>query len=363
MASPITVGLTSTPRHRVSTLLTNQRFGLAAVIVLLFVAFGLINPQFFNQQFVVFPLLRDASVIVVVGLAQMCALSIGQMNLAVGPMAAVGAMAAGATFQFLQFPLALGVVVGLVVGAATGLLTGAVIVWSRVNAFVVTLAMSFALLGLVTIVYTTFAENAAFSAVPPDLAFWRTGSFNDFCIADVCGPRAVPVIVLPAAIVCLLVQYFFGRTARGREVLATGSNFRAAQLSGIQADRSVLIAHTMSGTLAALAGIMLAASTGSFSAAIGSEFLIASFVAPILGGTLLTGGTVSVLGTVFGALVSLIIRAGLLVAGAGFEVLNIALGVVLLVALSLQRIQGIRQVRRGPARTTVDATPEQEEGS
>ena len=363
MASTQTLGPPGLARRGLSALLTNQRFGLAVVIVLLFVVFGLINPQFFNQQFVVFPLLRDASVIVVVGLAQMCALSIGQMNLAVGPMAAVGAMAAGATFQFLQFPLALGVVVGLIAGAATGLLTGAVIVWSRVNAFIVTLAMSFALLGLVTIVYTTFAENAAFSAVPPELAFWRTGSLNDLCIAGACGPRAVPVIVIPAAIVCMLVQFFFARTAKGREVLATGSNFRAAKLSGIQADRSVLIAHTMSGALAALAGIMLAASTGSFSAAIGSEFLIASFVAPILGGTLLTGGVVSVLGTVFGALVSLIIRAGLLVAGAGFEVLNIALGIVLLLALSLQRIQGIRQRRQGPARVTVSAAPKNGEES
>ena len=103
------------------------------------------------------------------------------------------------------------------------------------------------------------------------------------------------------------------------------------------------MAHTLSGALAGLAGIMLAATTGSFSAAIGSEFMIPSFLGPVLGGTLLAGGVVSVLGTVIGTLLTLIIRMGLSVAGAGLETLNIALGSILLIALSVQRLQRIRR--------------------
>ena len=117
---------------------------------------------------------------------------------------------------------------------------------------------------------------------------------------------------------------------------------RAPGSAGIATDRRVLLAHTMSGLLAGLAGIMLAFASGTFSAAIGSEFMLPSFLAPVLGGTLLAGGVVSVLGTVFGTLLTGVIRSGLAVQGLGVETLNMALGAVLLGALALQRFRGRR---------------------
>ncbi|MEZ2390663.1 hypothetical protein AB6813_14175 [bacterium RCC_150] len=122
----------------------------------------------------------------------MCVLSIGQMNLAVGRMAAVGAMASGACYQFLGMSLLAGAVVGLVVGGLLGLLAGWIIVRSHVNAFVVTLALDFALLGLVTLVYTALTENAAFSTKPEGMDLFRNGSFADVCAFGYCGPRAIP---------------------------------------------------------------------------------------------------------------------------------------------------------------------------
>jgi ribose transport system permease protein len=78
---------------------------------------------------------------------------------------------------------------------------------------------------------------------------------------------------------------------------------------------------------------------GSFSAAIGSELLLPSFLGPILAGTALTGGVVGVFGTMLGTLLTLVIRQGLLVGGIGLETLNIALGVILLLALSANKIR------------------------
>jgi ribose transport system permease protein len=281
----------------------NQRTVLLVLAVALFLGFGLLNPQFFNQQFVVFPLLRDASVFIVVGLAQMCALSIGQMNLAVGRMAAVGAMAAGACYQYLNLPAWAGVVVGLAVGALLGMLAGWLIVRTQVNAFVVTLALDFVLLGLVTLTYTALTTSAAFGVMPSELQLLRDGSFADICMFGYCGPRAIPILIIPALIVVLLIHHLYARSRTGREILATGANIRASELSGIPANRRVVLAHALSGTLAALAGIMLASTTGSFSAAIGAEFMIPSFLGPVLGGTLLIGGVVSIVGTVLGTLI------------------------------------------------------------
>src|ERR1035437_3645263 len=80
---------TDTPptRRRVVGMLTDQRMALGVIVIVLVAGFGIINPMFFNGPFVVYPLLRDTATFTVVGLAQMCALSIGHMNLAGGRMA------------------------------------------------------------------------------------------------------------------------------------------------------------------------------------------------------------------------------------------------------------------------------------
>lgn len=348
--SPLTTGVaTSTPpprhspwRTAIMTRLRSQRALLAGLIIVLVVIFSVTNPNFLNPGFVIFPLLRDSSIIVIVGLAQMCVLSIGHMNLAVGRMAAVGAMAAGATYQLLGAPLLVGLIVGVVAGGLIGALAGVIIVRSGVNSFVVTLALDFALLGLVTIVYRTFTEAAAFTTKPEGMDFWRNGSFADVCAFGYCGPSAIPVMIVPTLIVALIVHFVYVRTRAGRELIATGANIRAGQLSGISTDRRVILAHTISGLLAGLAGLMLAFASGSFSAAIGSEFMLPSFLAAVLGGTLLAGGVVSVLGTVLGTLLTGVIRTGLAVQGLGVEALNMALGAVLLGALALQRFRGRR---------------------
>lgn len=329
-------------RQRLAPVLTDQRVALAVILAVLFIGFGVADPLFFNGEFVIYPLIRDTATFTVVGLAQMCALSIGHMNLAVGRMAAVAAMASGFCFERLHMGLLAGSLIGLLVGAAIGCFTGWIIVRSRVNSFVVTLAMDFALLGVVTLTYTTFTSAAAFTAKPPGMSTLQNGSLGDICLGNVCGATVVPLLVFPALIALAAVHYIYGWTRLGRELLSTGASLRASRLSGIPTERRVIQAHTLSGLLAGLGGLMLAITSGSFSASIGSEFMIPSFLGPVLGGTLLTGGAVSVLGTLLGTGITLVIRQGLTVEGIGLDTLNIAVGIVLLLALSTQRLRTVK---------------------
>lgn len=342
--APETHGQTSL--DRLAAVLRNQRTILVVVVLGLFFIFGAITPSFHNPRFVIAPLLLSAALYAIVGFSQMSVLAVGQMNLAVGRMAAVGAMTAGASFQFWNFPLWAGTVVGILTGALVGFVTGGIIIRTHVNSFVVTLAMDFALLGLVTLVYTALTGTTAFSAVPAGLDFWRRTTFADVCMFGYCGPEAIPVLVIPVLMIAGLLFFMFAKLRVGREILATGANPIASELSGIPANRRVLFAHSLSGALAAMAGIMLAAMSGSFSATIGAEFLIPSFLGPVLGGTLLAGGFVSIVGTLLGTLVTLVIRQGLTVAGAEVAVLNLALGAILLLALSAQRLQNLRRRRK-----------------
>jgi ribose transport system permease protein len=323
-----------------------QRVGLLLVIAALVVFFGSMRGAFLDQQLVVFPLLRDIATITVVGLAQLAVLSIGHMNLAVGRMAAFSAMFMGLAYQNWHLPLYAGLVIGLAAGAAIGALTGWIITATGVNSFVVTLAMDFALLGLVSLVYSQFATMAAFTAKPAGMAELRDYSLADICAGQVCGSPAVPQIMLFTLAAMGLVGYLYSRTRLGRELLVVGSNITAATLSGIPAGRRVVTAHALSGTLAGLAGFMLAVTSGSFTAGIGSEFMIPSFLGPVLGGTLLTGGVVSVIGTFLGTSLVQVIRQGLTTLGVGLENLNIYLGVILLLALSTERIRTAVSTRR-----------------
>jgi len=233
-----------------------------------------------------------------------------------------------------------GAILGVLTGALLGAITGWIIVKSQVNAFIVTLAMDFALLGLVTFIYVTFTgATAAFTTKPAGMDFWRSKSLADICLGPICGPRAFPMMLIPAIVCIILVSFMFSKTKLGRELLSTGSNLRAAKLSGIPTENRVMTAHIFSGTLAGIGGLMLAYTNGSFTAAIGSQVMLPSFLGPVLGGTLLAGGSVAVLGTFIGTMMTLVIRQGLSVQGIGLETLNIALGLVLLAALSVGQIQ------------------------
>jgi ribose transport system permease protein len=207
------------------------------------------------------------------------------------------------------------------------------------------------LLGLVSLVYTGLTDSAAFTTRPEGLDTLRSGSLGDVCAAGTCGPPAIPVMLLVTIAVMAALWFAFARMRVGRELLVLGSNERAARLSGVATRRRILLAHLLSGLLAGLAGFMLAATTGSFKAEIGDEFLLPSFLGPVLGGTLLTGGFVSVLGTFLGTALTSVIRQGLVLLEVGLENLNIYLGIILLLAISTERLRAAlsRVLPAGPA--------------
>jgi ribose transport system permease protein len=215
-----------------------------------------------------------------------------------------------------------------------------------VNSFVVTLAMDFALVGLITVLYTAVTDGVAFPDQPAGMGALRFDTFADYCAGEVCGPR-IPLVVPFALVAALLVGLLFRFSRLGREILMTGSNIRAAELSGIPTRNRIVQAHALSGLVAALAGFLLAANNGAFSASLGDQFLLPSFLAPVLGGTLLAGGAVSVLGTVLGATITQVIYKGLNLLQFQFDQLQLYIGLVLLAALSLDRVRHVIASRRG----------------
>jgi ribose transport system permease protein len=305
---------------------TASQFILLFIISALMVIFSLRQPGFYSS-FNLFAIGRSFSVDLVIGFSQMVVLAAGGMNLSVGSIGVCAVMLAGYLMQALGVPVPIAFVFALAAGGALGWLNGYTVVHSGVNSFVVTLASANLFSGAMLILTRATPING----LPPLVS--AIGSYHVFGLAS-------PSLLLALAI-SIALAVFYRYAAAGKEILATGANPKAALMSGISVSGNVILSHVLSGVLAAVAGLMVVARVGAAMPAVGGEdWLLPSFLGPVLGGTSLSGGYVSVLGTVLGALLVTIIRSGLLVLDISNFWLQLFLGLFLLGAVLAQRFSG-----------------------
>ncbi|WNV82695.1 ABC transporter permease [Umezawaea sp. Da 62-37] len=225
---------------------------------------------------------------VLIGLAQLVALAVGQMNLSVGALGGFVACAGGVAMAQHGVPVWLAVPGALVLGAFVGMVNGLLVVLTRINGFIVTLATMTILTGLqYELVGTTTVSD--YSPVLRSLG--RAAILH------------IPVVFLVALAVAIALAVFLRRAIWGRYLLASGGNPLAARLSGISNNRSIVLAHALSGLLIGVAAVVTLASAPGVNQSIGGDWLLASFAAPIIGGVALSGGAVSVSGTVLAAVI------------------------------------------------------------
>lgn len=223
---------------------------------------------------------------VLIGLAQMVCLSVGQMNLAVGAMGGASAAFMATLMQNHGMSAFLAVVLGLVMATGVGFFNGLVVVLTRINGFIVTLATMSIMLG----VQYRFVESFTVDRY--------SQSLKDFGAASILN---VPMVFLLAVVCALAVAWFYRRLLPGRRLLAFGGNPVAARLSGVSESKVLILAHTLSGLLIGIAAFVSVCALPGINQSVGGDWLLPSFAAPIIGGVALSGGGVAVLGTVMAA--------------------------------------------------------------
>jgi ribose transport system permease protein len=303
------------------------QISLLVIIGALIAIFTSRQPGFLSS-FNLFGMGRSLAVDVTIGFSQMVVLATGGMNLSVGSIGVCAVMFSGYLMQSLGVPAPAAFLLALVLGGALGWLNGFTIVRGGVNAFIVTLASANLFSGAMLILTRATPING----LPPEVG--AIGRLRLFGLVS-------PLLLVALAIgVGLLVFYRY--SIAGKQMLAAGANARAAMMSGLPVDRSIVLSHVMSGVLAAVAGLMVVARVGAAMPAVGGEdWLLPSFLGPVLGGTALAGGFVSVVGTLLGAALVTIIRSGLLVLDIGNFWLQLFLGLFLLAAVLAQRYRGV----------------------
>lgn len=278
---------------------------------------------------------RFLTVPILIGLAQMITLCVGQLNLAVGAIGGVAACLSGVLITSAGLPPWLGALSAVLTGTVLGLANGLLVVGTKINGFIVTLAMSQILLGLQYALVGT--RTLGRSAWPEVAAFGR---------AELLG---IPVIFLVTLLVAALVGGFFGFTITGRQLLASGGNAAAAQFAGISIDRTLVIAHALSGLLCGVAALISMSFLPGVNVSVGGDWLLPSFAAPIIGGVGLTGGTVAVLGTVLAATVVRLVDAASPIFRFDSQAVNFVVGAVVLGTVALGRLREVQATRRAAA--------------
>jgi ribose/xylose/arabinose/galactoside ABC-type transport system permease subunit len=264
--------------------LRRQEVGLLLVIVVLTLVFGAFNSHFLSSQNGAF-VLQSVAVIGIMAVGQVFVLISGEIDLSVGSVLGLtGAMGAWLMAHGVNPWLA--VLLTLVFGAVIGLIQGFIIVYGKVSSFIVTLGMLSVARGLTEIV-----TNGLPISLSADVLVIGQGT-----IGGLLTWSAVIFII-----VAILGQFVLSRSVFGSRVTAIGDNIEAARLGGIPVRRTRALVFVISGTMAAVAGIVYATQSGyaEGNAGTGDELFVIAAV--VIGGASLSGGRGSVIGALLGA--------------------------------------------------------------
>ena len=305
-----------------------SRYGIVIAFFVLCAVLTLLN-QYFLTRHNITNVLRQASINGILAIGQTFVILTGGIDLSVGSLVAVcGILGAQVvTGDNPQSP-ALALLIGIGAGAGLGVVNGALVARLRVPAFVATLGMLSVARGL------TFISNDGMPV--PNLA----DNFLTLGQGFVAGVP-VPVVLLGATVLIAWIVLRF--TTYGRYVYAVGGNERSARTSGIGTRRVIFSVYVISGALAGLSGLLLAARTTSALPQAGLSYELDAIAAVVIGGTSLTGGVGSVIGTLFGALIIAIISNGLDLMGVSSYYQQVIKGAIIVLAVLLDTSRRARE--------------------
>jgi ribose transport system permease protein len=267
-------------------------------------------------------ILSSAALLCVIGFSQLVVLSVGEFSLAVGGIGTLIGVVLGWLLVEQGVPLAPAALLALVAGAACGFVNGLLVAKSGVNGFIITLATGGAFTGIAL----GITKTTPYTGLPVALTTFGTGRV---------GP--LPYLLIATVVVALALAALFRWLRVGRLMLAVGGNPEAAALSGLSPARAVIWAHTLSGLLAGIAGVMAAAQLHEANPSVGVDWLISSFTVAIVGGTVLSGGSVSVLGLFVAGLILATINDALVLLNVNPYWVTLAEGLLVFVAVVLGR--------------------------
>jgi ribose transport system permease protein len=322
-----------------------REVGIGLALVLIAIAFSVFAPRFASMANVT-NILSQISINTVIAVGMTFVILLGGIDLSVGSVLALATIVGGLliTREGLSTGAAvlLSVVGSTLVGCLCGLFNGLVCERWKIHSFIVTLGM------------LNIARGAALQISDSRTIFEFPDAFNDVGAAAVLG---VPIIFLMALAVVLAGRFVLARTVFGRMIYAIGNNEEAVRLSGHDPARYKVAAFTVCGGMVGLAAIMYMMRLNIASPILGVGFELNAIAAVVIGGTSMSGGKGSMVGTFLGASIMGVLNNGLLLLGMGDFARQMVTGLIIVVAVIVDKYRGRALVRHSfaPAATQPEA--------
>ncbi len=311
------------------------RYGFVALLVGLVVYFSVAAEGFASPYSAVF-IFQSVAITGILALGVTATLVVDGFDLSIGAVATSALMLSAYVMVVMEQSALVAVVACLLMGALVGLINGFLIVQMRVPDLLATLGMMFLLIGLQRI--PTEGRSIATGMSLPD-GSTAAGSFSPEFLAlgrhrfDFFIDNLIPVSVVFLVVIAIGIWLFLEYTRYGRVMYAIGSNQRAASLAGVPVKKYKIIAYMISGVLASVGGILLAARLGRGDIASGNNLLLDSVAAALIGFAVLGAAKPNAFGTAVGALFVGILLQGLTMMNAPYYTQDFVKGGVLVVAL------------------------------
>ncbi len=290
------------------------------VVLLLFFIIVLSGSGFLSPNNLL-NIVRQTAIISVMAVAVTFVIAAAEIDLSIGALAGLASVVTALAIQ--QYGILAGIAAGLLVGLLVGAINGFLVTRFGIPSFLVTL-------GMLSVAQGTAMWISQTAPIPI-----LNDAYNNIFGSGQVGP--IPSLVIWPLVFLVIGSVVLRKTAYGRQVLATGGNTTAARFSGVNTRRIKFLVFLVSGTVAALAGMLYAGhlQSGRFTWGQGDELSVIAAV--ILGGTSLFGGAGTVVGSVFGALLIGLINNGLVLMGLDVSQQLIVRGVIIILAVALAR--------------------------
>ncbi len=314
---------------------TRQKLLAFASLLALLAFFSVASPNFLQADNMV-SILQSTAVNGVLAIACTFVIITGGIDLSVGTLMTFCAVMAGVFLTYWGMPIYLGIFAAVFFGALCGFTSGVLVAKLKIPPFIATLGMMMLLKGLSLVISGTkpiyFSDTPEFSAISQD-------SLIGYFIPSVPIPNAVLILFLVAVAASIVLN----KTLLGRYTFALGSNEEAVRLSGVNVAFWKIIVYSLSGAICGIAGLLIASRLNSAQPALGQGYELDAIAAVVIGGTSLSGGTGTIMGTIIGAFIMSVLINGLRIMSVAQEWQTVVTGVIIILAVYTDILRRGRQ--------------------
>jgi ribose transport system permease protein len=306
-----------------------------ASLLALMVFFSLASPNFLQADNMV-AILQATAVNGVLAIACTFVIITGGIDLSVGTLMTFCAVMAGVFLTYWGLPIWWGVFAAIFFGALCGFVSGVLIAKLKVPPFIATLGMMMLLKGLALVISGT---KPIYFNDTPEFPYISQESLIGLLIPSLPIPNAVLILFVVAVVSSLILN----RTVLGRYTFALGSNEEAVRLSGVNVDAWKIAVYSLNGAICGIAGLLIASRLNSAQPALGQGYELDAIAAVVIGGTSLSGGTGTILGTIIGAFIMSVLTNGLRIMSVAQEWQTVVTGVIIILAVYTDILRRKRQ--------------------